>query len=79
MDLRCLSSKELHIPETHEVEAGWTVDWSFDDFEPTAYLLQRFIYEEAMKFHPEMQPLPESKEDEIYPGVNPSAGGTFSI
>lgn len=30
------------------------VDWSFDDFEPTRELLQKFIYQECADFHPDI-------------------------
>lgn len=30
------------------------VDWSFDDFQPTRALLQKYIYEECASFHPEI-------------------------
>merc|ERR1719491_2827754 len=36
------------------------VDWSFDDFEPTRALLQRYIYLECARFHPEFHALLEN-------------------
>jgi mitogen-activated protein kinase 1/3 len=30
------------------------VDWSFDDFEPSRALLQKYIYQECASFHPEI-------------------------
>jgi len=31
-----------------------TLDWSFDKFEPTKMLLQKYVYMECAKFHPEI-------------------------
>jgi len=69
--------RELHIAQTHENDAGWMVDWSFDDYEPTALRLMRFIYEEARVFHPEIGPIPDGMIDpEEYSGVHPNPGGS---
>lgn len=40
----------LHDPETEKI-ASEPFDWSIDDFEPTAEILRKLIYKEALKMH----------------------------
>lgn len=42
----------LHNPD-EETVAEKPFDWSFDNFEPTRELLQKMVYDESCKFHPE--------------------------
>lgn len=40
----------LHDPESEPI-ASEPFDWSIDDFEPTAEILRKLIYKEALKMH----------------------------
>lgn len=44
--------KDPDYPE--EEPTGPRVDWKWDAFEPTKALLQKYVYEEAARFHPEV-------------------------
>ena len=37
---------------TDEEPVGTPIDWKWDKFEPTKKLLQRYVYDEAKRFHP---------------------------
>lgn len=50
------------------------VDWSFDDFEPTRALLQKYIYLECARFHPELHALLEN-DCGVLRGRSPVAQG----
>lgn len=45
----------IRDPDYPEEEpTGARVDWKWDAFEPTKALLQKYVYEEAAKFHPDI-------------------------
>merc|ERR1712137_1061483 len=50
------------------------VDWSFDDFQPTRALLQKYIYSECARFHPELLESDDDIPVDSHPTPSPVAG-----